>query len=226
MDWISNYWIEILGWAGSLLVVASLMVPSVKKFRWMNLAGALLATGYNIIFNIWPYAAMNGIISVIDIYWLRRLYRESSELVVAGATDDTPKTYTLVDCSAEPQILQFFLTRHRNDIVNYFPNFDCTQPISGSSPIHTLLLLREDEIIGSLIIRDKHSTTGEISLDYVTDKYRDFSPAKFLYQQSGIFQKFGYQNLEINAADATDLRHFEQIGFTSNPQKDSLLLHL
>lgn len=227
LDWISNYWLEVIGWTGSLLVVASLIVPSVKKFRWMNLSGALLATGYNIVFAIWPYAAMNGIISVIDIYWLKRLYRESSQVAVGTAAEDGAKTYTLLDCSAEPGILTFFLARHRGDIVKYFPNFDYAQPISGKSPIHALLLLREDEIIGTLIIREKDARTGEISLDYVTDKYRDFSPANFLYRQSGVFQKLGYERLEIEAGNATDLRHFEKIGFVRNGQeKDALVLNI
>ena len=68
-------WLEIIGWIGSGLVVWSLMVARVTKFRWMNLAGSSIAAAYNGVIGVWPFMAMNAIIAVIDIYWLVRLYR-------------------------------------------------------------------------------------------------------------------------------------------------------
>lgn len=58
-------WWEIFGWAGSVLVVLSLMLPGLRKFRFLNLIGSSIATIYNVFFEIWPYAAMNGAI-VLD----------------------------------------------------------------------------------------------------------------------------------------------------------------
>jgi len=63
-------WLEIVGWAGSLLVIVSLTQARVLRFRWLNLAGAVIATAYNTIVGIWPFAVMNGVIAVIDVYWL------------------------------------------------------------------------------------------------------------------------------------------------------------
>ena len=61
-------WLEIIGWIGSGLVVWSLMVARVTKFRWMNLAGSSIAAAYNGVIGVWPFMAMNAIIAVIDIF--------------------------------------------------------------------------------------------------------------------------------------------------------------
>ena len=58
-------WWEVIGWTGSVLVVVSLVVASVRRFRRLNLAGSLIATVYNVAFGIWPYAAMNAVITLI-----------------------------------------------------------------------------------------------------------------------------------------------------------------
>ena len=71
-------WLETFGWAGSLLVVVSLMVANTVRFRTLNLLGCIIATAYNWILGIWPYTAMNAAISLINIYWLIRIRRETT----------------------------------------------------------------------------------------------------------------------------------------------------
>lgn len=85
-----NWW-EIIGWTGSVLVVVSLMIPSVRRFRILNLTGSLIATIYNIYFGIWPYAAMNGVIVGIDAYWLIRLSQRKTT---------PPRGYAVVNAQA------------------------------------------------------------------------------------------------------------------------------
>lgn len=73
---MADFWLEAFGWAGSVLVVVSLMLANARRFRVLNLIGCIIATIYNAIFMIWPYAAMNAAISAINVYWLIRLRRE------------------------------------------------------------------------------------------------------------------------------------------------------
>ena len=54
-------WLELVGWIGSGLIVFSLMQARVLRFRWINLVGSLVATGYNTWIGIWPFAAMNAV---------------------------------------------------------------------------------------------------------------------------------------------------------------------
>ena len=80
-------WLEIVGWVGSLLVIVSLMQARVLRFRVINLAGAVIATAYNVVIEIWPFAVMNGVIAVIDVYWLVRLHRERHDAEVYGVLE-------------------------------------------------------------------------------------------------------------------------------------------
>ena len=68
--------LEIFGWISSGLIVLSLAQARVYRFRVLNFAGAALGTMYNALLGIWPFAAMNAVITVIDAYWLVRLTRE------------------------------------------------------------------------------------------------------------------------------------------------------
>ena len=71
-----TWWFQTLGWVGSALVVLSLMDSKVVRFRWLNLAGSVVSTLWNLAAGIWPFVAMNGAIAIINIYWLIRLKRE------------------------------------------------------------------------------------------------------------------------------------------------------
>ena len=84
-----NFWLETFGWVGSLLIVTSLTVANTRRFRVLNLLGCIVATIYNTIFMIWPYAAMNVAICAINVYWLIRLKREHG--TVAGTAEPTPE---------------------------------------------------------------------------------------------------------------------------------------
>lgn len=69
--------LEIFGWVGSLMVIASLILASQMKFRWYNMTGSLIATIYNALLSVWPFVAMNAAIVLIDAYWIMRLRREA-----------------------------------------------------------------------------------------------------------------------------------------------------
>ena len=45
-------WLEVVGWLGSVLVVLSLTLAGVWRFRVLNLVGAVIATGYNAVLGI------------------------------------------------------------------------------------------------------------------------------------------------------------------------------
>ncbi|MDO5724524.1 MAG: YgjV family protein [Flaviflexus sp.] len=82
--------LEIFGWVGSILVVLSLMLPNQIKFRFWNFVGSFIATTYNILLGIWPFAMMNGAIVLIDLYWLYRLKKEAkdSRATIEALTDE------------------------------------------------------------------------------------------------------------------------------------------
>lgn len=69
---------EWVGYLASVLVAISLMMSNIKKLRWWNLLGAGLFVAYGLAINALPVALVNFFIVLIDIYYLVKLYRDSS----------------------------------------------------------------------------------------------------------------------------------------------------
>jgi hypothetical protein len=197
--------LEIIGWVGSALVVVSLMQARVLRFRWMNLAGSVIATAYNAVVGIWPFAVMNGVIAIIDVYWLVRLQRERHDADV----------YEVVPVGADDHYLRHVLGVHADDIARYYPSF--VLPGSGApadAPARwAYLVLRGDETVGVVVVRDVGDAVGEVELDYVTPRFRDFTPGEFVYRRSGVFAGTGLRALVV-ADDARDTGDYlERVGF-------------
>ncbi|MBA3782005.1 MAG: hypothetical protein H0X12_09165, partial [Nocardioides sp.] len=47
MTWLEDFWLDILGWGGSALLVYSLLQSRVLRFRVLNLAACLLLVVFN-----------------------------------------------------------------------------------------------------------------------------------------------------------------------------------
>jgi len=65
-----NLPLEIIGWAGSALLVLSLLQSRMRTLRILNLIAAVALVGYNTALAVWPSAAMNLAVAAIDIYYL------------------------------------------------------------------------------------------------------------------------------------------------------------
>jgi hypothetical protein len=196
--------LEIIGWVGSALVVVSLMQARVLRFRWMNLAGSVIATAYNAVVGIWPFAVMNGVIAIIDVYWLVRLTRERHDAEV----------YEVVPVGAGDHYLRHVLGVHADDIARYYPSFAVPAGDSDEAPARwAYLVLRGDETVGVVVVRDVGGDVGEVELDYVTPRFRDFTPGEFVYRRSGVFAGTGLRSLVV-ADDARDTGDYlERVGF-------------
>ena len=193
-------WLEVVGWLGSTLVVVSLTVAGVWRFRVLNLAGALLATGYNAVLGIWPFVAMNGAIAVIDVVWLLRLQRERHD----------PATYDVVEVGPDDAYLAHTLRTHATDIARFYPAFASDAP-SGR---HAFLVLRGDEVVGVVVLRDRGDGVAQIELDYVTPRFRDFTPGEFVYRRSGVFAEHGFRRLVVPRDVVGSQDYYPRVGFT------------
>jgi hypothetical protein len=188
--------LEIVGWIGSVLVVLSLAQARVWRFRVMNFAGAVLATFYNGILGIWPFAAMNGIIAVIDAYWMVRLKRES-QLPSAA--------YELLELPPDSAYVRHFLKIHGEDARRWYPQFNPDIPLEAS-----ILIMRGDETVGLVIIEKTEDGTATVSLDYVTQRFRDLTPGRFVYSDSGLFDRLGVNQIRIAHGDGD---YLQRMGF-------------
>jgi hypothetical protein len=85
-----DLWREIVGWAGSALLITSLMQPTISRLRWVNLGASTLLMAYNLLLGSAPMVALNVTLIVINCVYLfraRRAARAASEPIVVSAPD-------------------------------------------------------------------------------------------------------------------------------------------
>jgi hypothetical protein len=194
--------LEAIGWIGSALVILSLAQARVLRFRWLNLAGAVLAVAYNVVLAIWPFAAMNAVIAVIDLYWLRRLYAERHD----------PSVYSVVEVGPDDAYLRHVVGVHLDDIRTFQPSYAVPSP-DATDRRWAFLVQRAEETVGALVVRDAGAGTGVVELDYVTPRFRDFTPGEFVYARSGVFTEHGVRRLVVDDELAAQTQYLARVGF-------------
>lgn len=65
--------IELFGYLGSVLVIISMLMTSVKKLRILNMTGSLIFTIYAIIIHSYPTALLNSFLVIINLMHLIRM---------------------------------------------------------------------------------------------------------------------------------------------------------
>ncbi len=197
--------LEAIGWIGSILIVWSLMQARVLRFRWMNLAGAATATVYNGIIGVWPFAFMNLAITIIDIYWLWRLYHEAHD----------EQVYKVLAVDADNAFLRHVLEEHSADIATHAPSFaiDADAGTGAGGTRHTFLVVRGDEAVGVVAVKDLGDGRGLVELDWVKERFRDFTPGEFVYRESRELSRAGFSRLEVPVREELDRDYMRRVGF-------------
>ena len=174
--------LDVIGWAGSALLVFSVMQARVLRFRALNLVACVVLTLYNGLLGIWPMVAMNVALAAINIYFLVRLLRERH--------DD--KAFEVLEVAPTDDYLRHVLRVHGGDILRFQPDFVW----DGAEPGHrSYLVLHGDETVGVVLLRDEGNGTAQVVLDYVTRRYRDFSPGEFVWRRSQLLKESGFSRV-------------------------------
>jgi len=205
-------WLEVVGWAGSILVVVSLTQARVLRFRWLNLAGSVIATTYNAVIGIWPFVAMNGAICLINIYWLVRLNKERHSTVA----------YDTVPVPPDSPFLRYLLETNADDMAQSTPGFTSA---SVDDQCLARLVVRGNDTVGVVVLRPT-GTPGDadVLLDWVDVRYRDFTPGEFVYRQSGVFAAHGWRRLRVVDPPDREYGYLTRMGF--HPANDGWVLDI
>lgn len=75
------FW-EIIGYTGTALVLLSMLMTSVTKLRWLNLAGSVFSLAYGLWSGAMPVFVLNISLAAINALQLRRFYRLKKEETV------------------------------------------------------------------------------------------------------------------------------------------------
>ena len=79
-----------------------------------------------------------------------------------------------------------------------------------------------DETAGAILLRDAGGGTAQVDLDYVTPRFRDFTPGEFVFRRSGLLRAQGFTRV-LTPPGMVD-PYYASVGFT--PLDDRYVLDL
>lgn len=193
---------EIVGWAGSALLVYSLLQARVFWFRVLNLVASVVLVGYNAVVGVWPMVGMNAVIAVIDVWFIVQLWSRRHD----------QRAYTVLEVDPGESYLRHLLTVHAADIARIFPRSRWSR--LDDRRRSAFLVLRGDETVGMVLVHDAGDGLAQVEVDYVTPRFRDFTPGEFVYRESGLFRAEGYRAIRTPPGMVDP--YYERLGFVAD----------
>ena len=207
--------IQVIGYAGSTLVILSLLQKSILRLRAIGLVASSTFLIYSIAIAAYPIAVVNVVAAAIHLYYLRRLLRRQNEV------------FTTLRMRPESRYLAYFLDFYKEDIAKrYQPDF-----VYEPGPKTLAIFLLRDMVPAGLVVANVHGDSSiEILLDYVIPQYRDFKLANWLYSEdSGLFTEAKCRCAWTRVAGEEQETYFTKVGFKPDrtpevPERFSFIL--
>lgn len=192
-----EFYLELLGYIASLVVLVSLIMSSIKKLRWINLIGAALFAGYGFFIGSIPTGIMNIGIVFINTYYLVQIY--------------TAKDYfTYLIVSRESRYLRKIFKTQREEIDKYFPDFKYEKLTDDHI---SFISLRNLNAAGALILLPNGKDL-EVKLDFALKQYRDFKTTVFIIErESENLKNVGYKRVTIETDNKSHMKYLSKINF-------------
>ena len=192
-----HFYIELIGYAASALIAVSMMLSSILRLRLINLAGALAFTAYGILIGAIPVAILNGIIVLVNAYYLLQMLRAK-------------EYFHLLSLRPDSDFLRYFLTFHLADIRKFFPNFENRH--TGNEV--AFFILRDCTPAGVFIAEEQPGGVLRVILDYAVPRYRDFKIGQFLFSnQADFFRQRGVTEINVCPHNAEFRDYLTKVGF-------------
>jgi hypothetical protein len=203
-------WVDLLGWGGSALLVFSLLQRRVLRFRVVNLVAGALLVVFNLVIEVWPMVALNAVTCAINVWFIAQLVRQRHD----------EQTFEVIEVGLDDQYLRHVLDTHAADIRKFHPGFPGT-PQPGQE---AFVVVRGDETVGVVLI-EPEGDTARVRLDYVTPKFRDFTPGEFVWRRSDLLRRRGY--CRVVTSPETVAPYYDRIGFRrEDPASNVFVLDL
>jgi hypothetical protein len=191
-------WLDALGWAGSALLVFSLMQARVLRFRALNLVACVVLVVFNAAIEVWPMVAMNAVLCAINAYYLVKLMRDRHD----------QRAFSVIEVGPQDEYLTYILRRYGEEILAFQPDFVWDGAAPGR---RAYLVLHGDETVGVVLIHDDGDGTAHVLLDFVTKRYRDFTPGEFVWRRSTLLKDSGFRRVVTPAGMVAP--YYDRLGF-------------
>ncbi len=186
--------LELIGYVSSVLILVSLLMTSVVKFRIINAVGSLIFTIYAVLIASYPTAVLNFCLVLVDLWFLWKVLRKKTMFSVDPVAPGD---------GAAAHFLQFY----RDDIHNFFPEFnpEAAQTLPG------YLVYADANPVGLLLGREDADGL-EVVLDYSCPSYRDCSVGAFLYEH---LSAAGVRQLLVKCQEEKHIQYLRRMGFAA-----------
>lgn len=190
---------ELIGYAASLLIVASLAMTSVVRLRIISLIGSLTYVVYGVLLPSIPIILTNAIIAGLNIWFLSKEFSPRRDLGAVPIATDAP---FLID----------FVESHRGDIATSQPEFIEIDDADSA------WLLTRDGLPAGVLIGKRVGTTLETRLDYVMAPYRDSRIGQWLYGDGArVLRDAGIRRVTAHTTTKVHADYLARVGFAANP---------
>lgn len=191
-------WVELLGYAASVLVAVSLMMSRIVRLRVINLVGSLAFTIYGVLVGAYPVAAVNAFIVLINLWFLAKMLR-------------TREYFRILQIEPDSEYLRHFLTTHGEEIERFSPGF----AHDPSRRELTFFVLRDLVPAGLFIGELRDDGCLWVRLDYVIPAYRDFKIGRWLYDEcADFFRARGIAEIRSPSGNPIHAKYLRRMGFT------------
>lgn len=201
--------VDVLGWAGSVLLVYSVLQSRMLRFRVLNLAASGALVVFNALIGVWPMVAMNVALCAINAWFVVSLLRRRS----------TGTAFEWVAAAPDDPFVARFLAQHGQDVERFWPAARALRTLDVAPPnVLCALVLHGDVTVGLVVaVRERDAAGGdswELLVDYVVPGYRDYTAGSLIYSPVGPFAARGAQRVVSTGVVAPSVRpYLHRAGF-------------
>ncbi len=194
----------MIGWVGAAALIVSRWHLNLLRSRLLSITGAVCLLGCAVAFRAWPLVAGFLVMLGVAVWklWLLQVRRDD-------------RAFQVLEVGPQDEYLRHLLRIHGQDILAHQPGFVWDGAAAGRS---AAILQHGPETIGVVLFRidreDAADGVAHLELDYVTPRYRNIAPGRFLFMESDFFQTRGYRRVNTPPGmHATN--YYDRLGFTA-----------
>jgi hypothetical protein len=192
----TQFWLEMVGYLGSVVVAISLMMRSLVRLRIINGLGSLVFVIYGILIHAYPVAILNGFIVGIDAFYLVRMFSQKDY-------------FRLLEISHDSNYLTGLLEFYKDEIKEIYPDY-----VHQAYTDHPTYLVLRNMVPAGVFVLQRDDAQATVLLDYVIPAYRDFRVARFLYhEKAGYFHGQGIQRFIAAPGRPSHAKYLKRMGF-------------
>lgn len=186
---------EIVGYAASVLVIASLSMRSVVRLRALSLVASATFAVYGLLLGAAPIVVTNLVIVGLNIWFLRNELGGHRDLGASVVPAGAP-------------FLHDFLDYHRAEITDFQPTY--LPPADDD----LALLLTRDGLPAGVVVGRRSGTDLHVTLDFVLRPYRDSRLGGWLFGPgSDVLRRAGVRRVTSDAGNDAHRSYLERVGF-------------